>query len=165
MAAIYRKQGELIPLHLQLGEFDTGLFVEAIVKNESGVPHASSPVDLSDVGDGLYTDNSIPQPAGILIATYKTYKDAGKTVLACQEAGTDIFLRDTISDIDLPERNDTFIAVFAEETNILTAVFEETDNCVLVLSDTDQIVLSVNDSDTLVGVFPDDDVLTAVIEC
>ena len=166
MAAIYTKQGALIPLYLQLSDYDTGRFVEAIIKSATtNLPIGASPVDLDDISDGMYHKSSVPQPNDILIVTYVTYKDAGKTVLANQEAGTDIFLRDTISDIDLPDRNDTFIATFSEETNEITATFIEDSEIIGVMSDVETIALTVNDSDALVASFIDDETLTAVIEC
>jgi len=102
------KQGDNMPLHVQLATGNVGKYVRAFLKDDAGVA-IGSPIDLTEVGSGLYIDNSYIMPAKqFVLCIYKVYDDAGYTEISEDDGDhVDLFALDT--DVSLI-RKDTFIA-------------------------------------------------------
>lgn len=72
------KVGEKIPLSAQLPTGATDRYVRAILRENDGTEHGSSPVNLAHEGDGLYSDDSLDMPDKIFMTVcYKVYSDSG----------------------------------------------------------------------------------------
>lgn len=71
--------GAQILLRAQLAKADTGRFVKVSVRDSTNAAIAGSPVTLTHVADGLYTDSSLVMPSGNVYAQYEVYTDAGLT--------------------------------------------------------------------------------------
>lgn len=112
MAGILISAGANMPLHLQLSGYDVGLWAHAILKDDSGT--FLKTVDLVDRGDGLYTALE-PMPSKNVIATYQTFKDAGKTQFSNDGAGLDIFILDTFQPV---RRDDKIVGVIDQSISI-----------------------------------------------
>jgi hypothetical protein len=86
-------------LYLSLVMFDSGTpkYPLAHVRDAAGIPIAGSPVALTDLGTGLYTDNGtlvMPDTPGISVQTI-VYTDAGHTTLDSLEGNAlDLFTWD-----------------------------------------------------------------------
>ncbi len=86
-----------MPILLQLEDGATGLFPQAVLRDEANVNVAASPIDLVHVTEGLYAPSSaIAMPAGVefVNATYITYTDAGHTTESTtNQRAHDVFVR------------------------------------------------------------------------
>lgn len=88
--------GDKVPLSLQIADYAQAKFVRVNIVDDSGSDVAASPIDLTDLGDGLYEDFSytFPDSAWIRIQ-YLVFDDAGYTTLCGTEgASNDIIYRD-----------------------------------------------------------------------
>lgn len=157
MAGILVKAASIIPLFHQLGDYDTGLFVEAIVKDDSGNAYVT--VDLVDRGDGMYTNKTVAMPSKNLIVTFKTYEDIGKTIISNDQAGTDIFILDVFT--EATRRDDKIIGIV--ETNDQISGTLETAEVIAILNSPETVAVLEGD-ENLVSIF-DDDELTATFKC
>jgi len=144
-----------MPLQAQLSEFETGRYPRAILKDDSG--NFIKNVDLSDRGDGLYTELE-PMPSKNVIATYKVFSDAARTVVTDDEAGLDVFILDTFS----PERRDDKIFGIIDFGGPMIGVIEE-DSFDAVL-DENVIEGNFEDSDDIIATI-DDDEITGKVRC
>lgn len=74
--------GNPIPAVAQLGDGSTGKFVKARIVDNNGNPIAGSPLNLTQVGGGLYMDSSLSMPAGIpyVVVQATSYDDSGYSV-------------------------------------------------------------------------------------
>jgi hypothetical protein len=118
MASIMVKAGDDMPLHLQLGDFETGKYPRAILRDDDGVFIKN--VDLVDRGDGLYTAKE-PMPSSNTFATYKVFEDAGYSVEDTERnADVDIFILDTFE----PQRRDDKIVGVIDQENGIEATVE-----------------------------------------
>jgi len=149
MAGILTRVGDLISLHHQLGDFDEGKYVEAILKDDSG--NAWTTVNLVDRGDGIYVNKTLAMPQNNVLVTYKTYKDAGKTQVSNHDAGVDIFIYDTF----VPERRDDKIFGVIEMINQIGGVIEQSD---MVARLDDDLITGDVDGGELVGAFETDEI-------
>jgi len=102
------KQGDNIPIHLQLSTGNTGKYVRAQLKDTSG-GNIGSAINLTEAGDGLYTDNSQIMPSTqFILCVYKVYDDAGYTTISEDDGDfVDLFVLQTDSSLI---RKDTFTA-------------------------------------------------------
>lgn len=74
--------GDTIHLNLQLSNGNTGKYVRATVRNASGVEISGSPVALTHIGGGLYSNDSLTMPnTDEVTAQYVVYDDAGFTTV------------------------------------------------------------------------------------
>ncbi len=156
--AIKLKGGEQIPLNVQLSEFETGLYPQAILRNHATMAElASSPVDLDDAGDGAYLDESIPMPSDHnVFVTYKVYTDAGHTKLAIQDAGTDLFVLDTT---EIERLTDKATAIVLEADNVIAEVRESVDLvaeipqdvCLAPIIGSESVVAEIRESNEIIS--------------
>jgi hypothetical protein len=74
------KVGESLQLNVQLFDGAENKYPRATLYDADGSELAASPVDLSHVGSGLYTDDSVGMPSTEAVrAVYVIYDDAGHT--------------------------------------------------------------------------------------
>lgn len=142
MAGILVKAGNNMPLHLQLGEYDVGLYPIAILKDDSGAAYLT--LDLTDRGDGLYTALS-PMPSKNIIATYKTYSDAAKTIESDDSAALDIFILDSV----VEQRRDDKIVGIIETAEAITASIES--SAVVGTFETNEIAAAIDGQEPISG--------------
>lgn len=85
--------GEIIPLSFQLLDGDASKFCRAILTDASGTPLAESPVTMSNIGGGKYSDDTVLMPnIDYVEATYEPYDDAAHTIVDPDHLlGTDVF--------------------------------------------------------------------------
>lgn len=73
--------GIIIPISLQLWDGDETQFPRAYLYNPDFTPYSTPYVDLSAQNNsGLYGNTSIVMPALGLLATFKVFTDAGRTI-------------------------------------------------------------------------------------
>lgn len=91
------KVGDSIPLYFQCFDYDATKFVRALVKTPAGSSVSGSPVNLTNLGNGLYGAHSLTMPnQAFVYVQYLVYDDAGYTQLSTSEGGTsEVFELDT----------------------------------------------------------------------
>ena len=88
--------GDPIHLNLQLDDGVTSKYVRAYLKDSAGTDLAGSPFNLTHVGNGLYSNDSVVMPnTAEVTATFKVFSDSGYTTLDTDYSfGFDVFQRD-----------------------------------------------------------------------
>lgn len=86
------KYGQPILLNVQLDDGATDKFVRATLRDADGNTLPESPVQLSHVANGLYTDESVSMPdTQQVTAQYEVFLDSGFTQPANYPLGLDTF--------------------------------------------------------------------------
>ncbi len=133
--------GEKVPLHMQLYNGDTGKFVRAFVKNDSGIDVIGSPFTLNHVGNGLYTNGALSMPdVPFVESTYQVFDDSGFTAKAPTHGDdVDIFNKDpdAVPGPGLPESDAMAIEVVVDQEE---TVIESEDNSVEIITATPEEV-------------------------
>lgn len=85
--------GETIPLSFQLLDQDGTKFCRAVLSNPSGTPLAGTPVAMTHLGGGKYTNDSVLMPNEDYVeCRYEPYDDAAFTIPDPDHlVGTDVF--------------------------------------------------------------------------
>jgi len=74
------REDDKIPLSIQLFDGATNKYVKVILRDPDGVEITGSPVALSHIGEGHYTNDTIVMPLlDYITATYKVFNDSGFT--------------------------------------------------------------------------------------
>ena len=157
MAGILVKAGDDMPLHAQLGDYATGKYVRAILRDDDGTFIKN--VDLTDRGDGIYTGKE-PMPSKNVLSTYAIFNDAGYSEQSeDQDAGIDIFILDTVIS---QRRDDKIIGVIDDHESISGALAY---NSVIGVLDADEAVCAqIEDAGQIVAGLEDDEI-TASFKC
>lgn len=88
--SIQVKEGDNIPLSLQLYDGATNKYVRAIIKDPTDVQLAGSPASLSHIGEGMYKNSALVMPLkDYLTVTYKVFQDALFTIPDTNYSETD----------------------------------------------------------------------------
>ena len=146
------KAGEPIYLNLQMGSGETGKYPQAILKEADGTELPQSPVDLDDVGDGLYTSSEVSMPSyPIVIASYKVYVDAGHSELSDDYDAINVYVLDTQN---VPSFEDELVGVLIDEQAI-TGYIEDEDTFFGMCQDDDAVEGLYIPDDTIIGTFND----------
>jgi hypothetical protein len=90
------KVGDQIQLNLQLEDGATDKYPRAYLRDQFGYPLPESPVDLTHIGDGLYSDDSVYMPnTQEVTATFKVFDDLARTILSpFYSIEMDVFAKD-----------------------------------------------------------------------
>ena len=155
------KVNQYIPLVLQLSDEDTSLFPQVVIRDNTGVL-IGSPIDLTHVGSGLYTNSSFQMPTNSFITMqYKVYQDAGHTIRSLRHVDTIV---ETVSRDFVGEAVDSIlssinallsggfigdIAGFIVDQGLILGIIE----------DDNQLVGNISDNNNLVGIIEDDELL------
>lgn len=102
-------EGETLPLSLQLHDGDAGKFVRAILVDQDGAFLPASPVTLTHLTSGKYSDDSVVMPATVtyIEVTYETFDDAGFTTLSPDHtSATDVFALEVPDTVLLDKLNE-----------------------------------------------------------
>jgi len=75
------KQGDPIPITVQLALGETDRFIRAVLRDQNGIGILGSPVVLTHVGEGTYKDMSVSMPGTRFVtASYKSFLDSGLSI-------------------------------------------------------------------------------------
>lgn len=170
------KAGQAIKLNLQLSDEDASAFPQAELIDETGSPIAGSPVNLSHVSNGLYTDDSISMPAvEVVYAQYKTFIDSGYTQRHPVHCDTllDVFERDFNGEkIDQIANNITanegvldFISGLVEDEGELQGQLLDDGQLFGTLEDEMALVGVIVEPEVLVGTLYSSDEISGMIDC
>lgn len=89
------KFGSPIPLAFQLFDANTAKYVRVVLRDANDIA-IGSPINLTQIGLGLYVDESVNMPSTPWVtAQYVVYDDSGYTIISLSEgAGMNVFLLD-----------------------------------------------------------------------
>lgn len=107
MGEFKRRAGQPLRLKFMTFPADNSLFVRAFLFDEN-MASIGSPINLTSVGNGCYTENSFAMTSNPeIVAKYKAYEDAAFTIDACEYPGaSDIFELDDLLPTQLPDSVD-----------------------------------------------------------
>lgn len=159
------KQGDQIPLSVQLFDGDTAKYVRATVRGSNGTPLAGSPVDLTHVGNGLYTDDSLVMPLdNFVTASYRVYTDAGYTIPSDLHSDTEDIFNLMVPVAELIEVLSKVNQILQELSGAADIIGELDDTGALEgqLADSDDLEGYVTDNGAITGELSDEGLLGSI---
>lgn len=127
----------------------TVYYVDAVLKDFNRDELAESPVDLTDEGDGIFTDDSVNMPdEPYVTATYRVFLDAAKTQLASDDycSVTEKFVRsEGGGGADFKRNGFTEITVSKSDSVEINTSSQDTE---IKVKKTNNVAIDVFDEDT-----------------
>lgn len=152
--------GENLNLSMKLHDADATKFVRAVLRDNAGVLLPASPVVLTHIGEGQYTNNSVLMPnTQKVTASIQVFDDAAFTILSDNHwDGTQVFA------LDIPDSE--FLALLLEIKSMLiglTASSTSSADIVGVVRGVDKIIGKVVTGQKITGTVKQD-MLRGIVE-
>ena len=161
--------GKKIYLKLQLSDDKAGLFPQVTLLDQDGASVAGSPIDLSEIGSGLYKDDSIAMPAtDEVTAHYRVYSDAGHTIIDPCHCDTlmDVYQRDFNADLldSIISNISSLISGSLPGDQVIGFIEDNEQLSGLISDDEMQLVGLIEDDGALVGQILEEEIIVGLLD-
>jgi len=156
------KPGDKIPLSHHLGDGVTGKYVRATVKDSDGAQIPGSPVNLIDLGNGTYYNDTLEMPSKIAVmAAFTTYEDSGYSERS--DDYDDSFNMYLLDDSETLSLEDTVTGYFLDLQSVRGQI-DDVSSLKGVIEDDSEIVGNIYTASPYFGRIEDEQTFKGIIE-